>query len=196
MCVLGRFLVSDEFILDWKMFCVILDRKEIFEISNNEFFAVGHVTIQNMEMSEIALRIEWKHFQIPAGPASGRNCPLKSRNLGFGHIGTFFRSFREFEKWEVPRKKVTNPEQTFSGRMEPVRGQSVAWRSRELRNGPSPARKARVRLISLAGYPIFDLARFGLQGPRVCPAQRGMMVLGDTSTLVHPGAHRGNLPVS
>ena len=77
--------MSDEFILDCKMFCVILDRKEIFEISNNGFFEVGHVTIQNMEMSEIALRIEWKHFQIPAGPASGRNCPLKCR-------GTFAKS--------------------------------------------------------------------------------------------------------
>ena len=93
--------MSDEFILDWKMFCVILDRKEIFEISNNGFFEVGHVTIQNMEMSEIALRIEWKHFQIPAGPASGRNCPLKSRNLGFGHHSTFFRSCEKIEKWEV-----------------------------------------------------------------------------------------------
>ena len=81
------------------------------------------------------------------------------------------------------KKIVSYREQTFSGRMEPVRGQSVAWRSRYPRNGPSPARKPRVWPISLAGYPIFDLARFGLQGPRVCPAQRGMMVLGDTSTL-------------
>ena len=115
MCVLRRFPVSDEFILDWKMFCVILDRKEIFEISNNGFFEVGHVTIQNMEMSEIALRIEWKHFQIPAGPASGRNCPLKSRNLGFGHIGTFFRSFRKFEKWEVPKKLLAIQSKLFLG---------------------------------------------------------------------------------
>ena len=96
--------MSDEFILSWQTFCVILDRKEIFEISNNGFFEVGHVTTKDMEMSEIALRIEWKHFQIPAGPASGRNCPLKSRNIGFGQIGTFFRSLRKFEKWEVPKK--------------------------------------------------------------------------------------------
>ncbi len=94
------------------------------------------------------------------------------------------------------QKIVSNPEQTFSGRMEPVRGQSVAWRSRYPRNGPSPARKTRVGLIAFAGYPIFDLARFGLQGPRVCPAQRGTMALVDTSTLVHPGAPRGNPPVS
>ena len=91
------------------------------------------------------------------------------------------------------QKNVINPEQTFSGRMEAVRGQSEAWRSRYPRNGPSPTRKVYVSLISGAGYPIFDLARFGLQGPRVCPAQRGTMALGDTSTLVHPGAPRGTL---
>ena len=94
------------------------------------------------------------------------------------------------------KKKVSNPERTLSERMEPVRGQSVAWRSRYLRKTPSPPRKQRVRPISLAGYPIFDLARSGLQGPRVCTAQRGMMALGDTSTLVHPGALRGKPPVS
>ena len=48
MCVLRRFPVSDEFILDWKMFCVILDRKEIFEIPNYVFFIIGHVTTQDM----------------------------------------------------------------------------------------------------------------------------------------------------
>ena len=50
--------MSDEFILDRKTFGVILDRKEIFEISNYVFFIIGHVTTQDMEMSEIALRIE------------------------------------------------------------------------------------------------------------------------------------------
>ena len=98
--------MSDEFILGRQTFCVILDRKEIFEISNYVFFIIGHVTTQDMEMSEIALRIEWKHFQFPAGPASGRNCPLKSRNLRFAHIGTFFQSLRKFEKWEVPKKML------------------------------------------------------------------------------------------
>ena len=95
--------MSDEFISDRKTFCTILDRKEIFEISNNGFFISGHVTPEEMEMSEIILRIEWKHFRIPAGPASGRHCPLKSRNLGFGHLGTFVQSFWKFEKWEVPK---------------------------------------------------------------------------------------------
>ena len=31
------------------------------------------------------------------------------------------------------QKNVSNPERTFSERMEPVRGQSVAWRSRYVR---------------------------------------------------------------
>ena len=96
--------MSDEFNSDRKTFCVILDRIKIFGISNNGFFEIGHVTPEHMEMSGIALRIEWKHFQIPAGPASGRNCPLKDRNLGFGHDGTFFQSFGKFEKWEMPKK--------------------------------------------------------------------------------------------
>ena len=56
---------------------------------------------------------------------------------------------------------------------------------------PGPPRKVRVRRIELAGYPIFVLAGFGLQGSRVCPAQRGTMALDDTSTLVHPGTLRG-----
>ena len=98
--------MSDEFISDRKTFCVILDPNEIFEISNNGFCISGHVTTEDMEMSEITLRIEWKHFRIPAGPASGRNCPLKCRNLGFGHHGTFFQSFRKFEKWEMQKKML------------------------------------------------------------------------------------------
>ena len=183
MCVLRRFPVSDEFILDWKMFCVILDRKEIFEISNNGFFEVGHVTIQNMEMSEIALRIEWKHFQITAGPASGRKC-------------IFFQSFRKLGKWEVPKKMLAIQSKLFLGGWN--RSGVNRWPGGRAMSGkrPSPPRKPRVCRIWGAGYPIFDLARSGLQGPRVCPAQRGMMALVDTSTLVHPGALRGDPPVS
>ena len=98
--------MSDEFISDRKTFCTILDRKENFEISNNGFFEAGHVTTENMEMSEIALRIEWKHFRISEGPACGRKRPLKSRNLSFGHNGTFSQSFWKFEKWEVPKKML------------------------------------------------------------------------------------------
>ena len=154
------------------------------------------MTPEDREMSEITWRIEWKHFQIPAGPASGRNCPLKSQNLGFGHIGTFFRSFRKFEKWEVPKKLFVIQSKLFLGGWN--RSGVNRWPGGRARSGkrPGPAPKVRVVPKTGAGYPIFDLARFGLQGPRVCPAQRGTMVLGDTSTLVHPGAPRGNPPVS
>ena len=84
--------MSDELMAYRCTFCVILDRNKIFKISNYVFFRIGHVTPEDMEMSQIALRIEWKHSRIPAGPASGRNRPLNSRNLGFGHEGTFFQS--------------------------------------------------------------------------------------------------------
>jgi len=92
MLDLRRFPVPDEFNSDRKTFCVILDPNEIFDFLNYWFSTKGHVTSENMEMSEIAVRIEWKHFRKPAGLASGRNRPLKSRNLGSGHIGTFFQS--------------------------------------------------------------------------------------------------------
>ena len=115
MSDLRRFPVSDEFILNCKTFCVILDRKKIFEILNYWFSNFGHVTTKDMEMSGMVVRIEWKHSRIAAGPASGRNCPLKSRNLGFGHIGTFFRSFRKFEKWEVPKKMLAIQSKLFLG---------------------------------------------------------------------------------
>ena len=61
---------------------------------------------------------------------------------------------------------------------------------------PIPTRKVRVLLIAEHGYPIFDLAHSGLQGPRICTAQRGRMALLDTSTLVHPGALRGKPAIS
>ena len=48
MRVLRRFPVSDEFNSDRKTFCVILDRNEIFEILNYEFFISGHVTPEDM----------------------------------------------------------------------------------------------------------------------------------------------------
>ena len=100
MLDLGRFPVSDEFISDRKTFCTILDRKYFLDFLNYWFWKIGHVTTEYMEMSGIAVRIEWKHFRIPAGPSSGRNGPLKSRNLSFGHYCTFFLSLGKFEKWE------------------------------------------------------------------------------------------------
>ena len=83
--------MSDEFILSSFTFCVILDRKKI-KILNYWFSNFGHVTTKDMEMSGMVVRIEWKHFQIATGPASGRNRAFHSRNLGFSHDGTFFQS--------------------------------------------------------------------------------------------------------
>ena len=106
MLDLRRFPVSDGAGVKCCTFCTILDRKQNFEFSDYEFCNKGHVTPEDMEMSAIALRIEWKHFRNPAGPACGRNRPLKSRNLGFCHIGTFFQSLRKIEKWEMPKKML------------------------------------------------------------------------------------------
>ena len=196
MRVLRRFLVSDEFNSDRKTFCVILDRNEIFEILNYEFCISGHVTPEDMEMSEITLRIEWKDFQIPAGPASGLKCPLKSRNHGFGQHGTFFQSFRKFEKWEVPNKMLPMQSELFLSGWN--RSGVNRWPGGRAIPGKRADRPRKVRMlpIAFAGYPIFDLARSGLQGPRVCTAQRGTMALVDRSTLAHPGTLRGKPTVS
>ena len=51
MRVLRRFPVSDELMAYRCTFCVILDRKKIFEIPNNGVFKGGHVTPLEMEMS-------------------------------------------------------------------------------------------------------------------------------------------------
>ena len=84
--------MSDEFILNCKTFCVILDRNFFFEILNYWFSNFGHVTTKDMEMSGMVVRIECKHSRNPTGPASCRNRALNSRNLGFGHEVTFFQS--------------------------------------------------------------------------------------------------------
>ena len=105
--------MSDELIAYRCTFCVILDRNKIFEIHNYWFCKIGHVTSADMEMSEITLRIEWKHSRVPAGPASCRNRPLKSRNLSFCHEGTFFQSFGDFEKWEVQKKVLSGESKLF-----------------------------------------------------------------------------------
>ena len=106
MVDLRRFPVSDEFISDRYTFCTIFDRKHFLDFLNYWFSKNGHVTTEHMEMSGIAVRIEWKHFRIPAGLASGRNRPLKSRNLASGHIGTFFQSSGKFEKLEIRKKML------------------------------------------------------------------------------------------
>ena len=131
-----------------------------------------------------------------AGACGASFWSKSSREVRNGHIFSFSWSLRNFGKWGVPKKKLAIRSELFLGGWN--RSGVNRWPGGRAmsRNGPSPARKPRVLHISFAAYPIFDLARFGLQGPRVCPAQRGTMVLGDTSTLVHPGAPRGNPPVS
>ena len=139
--------MSDEFISDRKTFCVILGRKEIFEIPNYWFCKIGHVTPGGMEMSGIALRIEWKHSRIPAGPPSGRNRPLKSRNLGFRHDGTFFQSLGEIEKWAMRKFFLSGENKVFLS----------VWNWSEVLRGPGgcaslhkvshPPRKARMLRI-------------------------------------------------
>ncbi len=89
--------MSDEFISDRYTFCTIFDRKHFLDFLNYWFCKIGHVTPEDMEMSGIALRIECKHSRIPAGPPSGRNRHLKSRNLGFRRQCTFFQSLGKIE---------------------------------------------------------------------------------------------------
>ena len=111
-----------------------------------------------MEMSGMVVRIDWEHSRIPAGPASGRNRPLKGRKVGFGHAGTFFRSYEKFEKWEVPKFLVAGESKLFLAgwnRSEVFRG--FVGRVR-LHKGPGPPRIPRMCLISNSLYPIFDLA--------------------------------------
>ena len=89
----------------------------------------------------MSLRFEWKHSRIPAGPASGRNRPLNSRNLGFGHEGPFFRSFEKFGKWEVQNFVMSGESKLFlsvQNRSEVIRVPGD-WASRY--KGSRPGRK-------------------------------------------------------
>ena len=92
MVDLRRFPVSDEFILDGKTFCVILDREKFFGILNYWFSNFGHVTTEDMKMSGMVVRIECRHSRNPARPPSCRKRAQNRRNLGFGHEGIFFQS--------------------------------------------------------------------------------------------------------
>ena len=115
-----------------------------------------------MEMSGITLRIEWKHYQKPAGPASGRNRPLKGRNIGFAPEGIFFQSFGKFEKWELEKYSISCRSKLFLS--DENRSGVNRWSGGRAMSGkrPSPPRKPRVLPIPFAGYPIFDRAIFGL----------------------------------
>ena len=107
--------MSDEFISDRYTFCVIFDRKHFLDFLNYWFSKIGHVTPEDMEMSGIALRIEWEHSQNPAGPPSGRNRPLKSRNLGFRGQGIFFQSLGEIENGGTKKCLLSGESKVFLG---------------------------------------------------------------------------------
>ena len=67
MSDLRRFQVSDEFSVSWKTLDFDSNRMNFFEFSSP----------QKLEMSGIALRIDWKHSRVHAGPPSGRNRRVK-----------------------------------------------------------------------------------------------------------------------
>ena len=161
MRVLRRFPVSDELMAYRCTFCVILDRNELFEIPNYVFFKIGHVTPADMEMSEITLRIECKHSRVPTGPASCRNRPLNSRNLGFGHEGTFFQSFGKFEKWEVQKKMLSGESKLCLSEWNLSEVLRVPGGRASLCKGSNPSRKVRMSPIVNSLYPIFALASSG-----------------------------------
>ena len=115
-----------------------------------------------MEMPGIAVRIEWKHFRIPAGPASGRNSPLKSRNLCFADYDTFFQSLGKFEKWENRKLLLAMWSKLFLSGWKRFGVNRWPGGRAMSGNGARRPRKARVLNISGAGYPIFDLVIFGL----------------------------------
>ena len=158
MSDLRRFPVSDEFNSYRKTLDSVCDRMNFFEFSSSHFSRKWKLLGESMEMSGMTLRIEWNCARVLAVPTSGRNPLVK---CGLDTSAPFFRVSGNLKNRRC-KKNVTNLERTFSERMEPVRGQSVAWRSRYPPKRPSPPRKARVSPIVFAGYPIFDLARFGL----------------------------------
>ena len=140
------------------MLFTFLTRNEIFEIPNYWFSKIGHVTLAYFKMSEITLRIECKHSRNPAGPASCRIPALNSRNLGFGHYGTFFQSLQKFEKWEVQNFLLSGDNKLCLcgwNRSEVLR--DPGGRA-SLPKGSNPWRIPRMSIIMQPLYPIFDLA--------------------------------------
>ena len=109
----------------------------------------------------MSLRIEWKHSRIPAGPASGRNRPLKGRIVGFGHEGPFFRSFEKFGKWEVQNFVMSGESNFFLS----VQNRSAVLRGPGgrvlLHKRSNPSRKVQLCTIVKPLYRIFDLASSG-----------------------------------
>ena len=88
MSDLRRFPVSDEFSVSWKTLDFDSNRMNFFEFSSSHFTRKWKLFGQSMEMSEMALRIDWKYSRVSAGPASGRNRRVK---CGMDRISAFRR---------------------------------------------------------------------------------------------------------
>ena len=88
MSDLRRFPVSDECISYRQTLDSVCDRMIFFEFSSSHFSRKWKLFEQSMEMSGMALRIDWKCSRVSAGPASGRNRRVK---CGMDRISAFRR---------------------------------------------------------------------------------------------------------
>ena len=160
MCILRRFPVSDEFISYRQTLDSVCDRMDFFEFSSSHFSRKWKLFGESMEMSEMAWRIEWKRSRVLAGPPSGRN-PLV--NCGLDTSAPFFRVSGNLKNGRC-QKNVGNAARTFSERMEPVRGQSVAWRSRYVRKTSRSSAKSSRGADFLSWISHFRLCSFWTVG--------------------------------
>ena len=91
MSVLRTFPMSDEFIAFRKTLDSVCDRMIFFEFFSSHFSRKWKLFGESMEMSGMALRIDWKCSRVLAGPPSGRNpvvkCGLDTNSLFFGVSG-------------------------------------------------------------------------------------------------------------
>ena len=107
--------------------------------------------------NDLAHRVE-----VLSGACGASFRSKSSREVRIGHKCTFFQSFRKLGKWEVPQKMLAMQSELFLSGWN--RSGVNRWPGGRAMSGkrPGPPRKVRVLPIELAGYPIFDLARFGL----------------------------------
>ena len=80
--------MSDEFKSDRKTLDSVRDRMNFLEFSSSHFSRKWKLFGESMEMSGMALRIDWKCSQVLAGPPSGRNPLVKG---GLDKSSAFFR---------------------------------------------------------------------------------------------------------
>ena len=77
MSDLRRFPVSDEFSVHTQTLDFDSNRMNFFEFSSSHFSRKWKLFGQSMEMSGMALRIDWKCSRVSAGPPSGRKRRVK-----------------------------------------------------------------------------------------------------------------------